>query len=363
MQMIKGLSRVHTIAVLAICQTLLVACSLAPGIRAPDDDSIKIDDIEHPALISIRETISQLPTTLPEKVKPLPDHTASTVYRVGPRDVLQIIIWNHPKLLAAQGDKDGTAYGFQVEQDGTFFFPYVGKLKASGKTTDEVRRELERKLSKAIKTPQISVAVSSYGSQRVYVLGEVNNPRLISLQGYPLTIMEAIANAGGFTEQASGSKAYLLRGGERINVSMSEILKKGRVQLNLQLKDGDVLHIPDNRSEKVYVTGEVLQPKSVNIVAGELSLSEALMESGGMNPVSADATNVYVIRADKNKKSQIYHLNMEEADALILGESFGLQSRDVIYVSTAKVTQWNRVLGLIMPSLQTLLFMDVLTRD
>jgi len=266
------------------------------------------------------------------------------------------------KLLAAQGDKDGAGYGFQVEHDGSFFFPYVGKLNAGGTTIEDVRRELVRKLSKSIKTPQISVAISSYGSQRVYVLGEVKNPRLISLQGYPLTVMEAIANAGGFTEHASALKAYLLRNGERIDVSMANILKKGQVEYNLQLQDGDVLHVTDNRSEKVYVTGEVLQPKSVNIVSGELSLSEALMESGGMNPLSADATNVYVIRADEKNKSRIFHLNMEEADALILGESFGLQSRDVIYVSTAKVTQWNRVLGLIMPSLQTLLFMDILSK-
>ena len=349
-------------AVLLICVLQLVACSLAPGIRAPDD-AIRIQEIDKPVLVSVRDSVSQSPLKQAQQKQTLATHPTSAVYRIGPRDTLKIIVWNHPKLLVAQGDKEGAGFGFQVEQDGTFFFPYVGKLKAAGKTTDEVRRELERKLSKSIKTPQISVAITSYASQRVYVLGEVKNPRLISLQGYPLTIMEAIANAGGYTEHASRLKAYLLRDNERIDVPMADIMKKGQVQLNQQLKDGDVLHIPDNRSEKVYVTGEVLRPKSVNIVSGELSLSEALMESGGMNPVSADATNVYVIRATEDNQSQIFHLNMEEADALILGESFGLQSRDVIYVSTAKITQWNRVLGLIMPSLQTLLFMDILAKD
>lgn len=351
------------LVILLSAQLSLVACAIAPGMRAPDYEMVKIDGYDAISLTPLRDVIpAQMRKALPKKSSELKKSVSDKAYRVGPRDFINIIIWNHPGLLSAKADSDGNSLsGFQVQQDGTLFFPFAGIIKASGKTVEEIRLELTKKLTKVIKTPQISVSVARFASQRVYVLGEVNEPKLIALQGYPLTVMEAMALAGGVTEHASSKKAYLLRNGKKLEIAIGEMLSKGQIQHNIALKDGDVLHFPDNRTEKVYVTGEVLQPREVKMLAGELSLSAALMASGGLDPLAADAKNVYVIRAGETKKPKMFHLNMQEADAFIIGDSFRLQPRDVVYVATAGVTQWNRVLNLLMPSIQSLFYLDVLS--
>ena len=280
-------------------------------------------------------------------------------YRVGSRDVLRVTVWNHPQLMVSAGSAE--AMGFQVQTDGSFFFPYAGKIKASGRTLDEIRIQLTKRLRAVVKTPQVSVSVLRYGSQKLYVLGAVVKPGLLALDGYPITVMEAIARSGGMTEQASGRKAYILRNGQRIEVQMAALMQSGDIKQNLVLRSGDVLHIPDNRAEKVYVLGAVKQPKSVVMAGGDLTLSEALVDVGGLDPLAADARNVYVIRKDANK-TRVYHLDMQYAESLLLGEQFFMQPRDVVYVASAKVTQWNRVLGQIMPSIQSLFYLDALAR-
>ncbi|MDH5517282.1 MAG: polysaccharide biosynthesis/export family protein [Gammaproteobacteria bacterium] len=341
----------------------LNACAIAPGMRAPDYDKVNINGYDAVSLTSVRDALPKQPASdLANKLSDLNKEPLNKAYRIGPRDIISIIIWNHPGLLSAQADAESNRVaGFQVQQDGTLFFPFAGIINASGKTVEDIRLELTKKLAKVIKTPQIGVSVARFASQRVYVLGEVNTPKLIALQGYPLTVMEAMALAGGVTEHASSNKAYLLRDGKKQEISIGEMLTKGQIQYNIALKDGDVLHFPDNRAEKVYVTGEVQQPREVKMLAGELSLSEALMASGGLDPLAADAKNVYVIRAAETDKPKMFHLNMQEADAFIIGDGFRLQPRDVVYVATAGVTQWNRVLNLIMPSIQSLFYLDVLS--
>jgi len=344
-------------------QLSLAACALAPGMRAPDHDIVNIEGYDAISLTSVRDALaSQTGADIEKKASDLQKRAIDKVYRIGPRDIINIIIWNHPGLLSVKADPESnSAAGFQVQQDGSLFFPFAGTIKASGKTVEDIRLELTKKLTKVLKTPQISVSVVRFASQRVYVLGEVNTPKLIALQGYPLTVMEAMALAGGLTENASSNKAYLLREGKKLEVAIGEMLSNGQIQHNIALKDGDVLHFPNNRAEKVYVTGEVNQPREVKMVAGELSLSEALMASGGLDPLAADAKNVYVIRAGETKKPKMFHLNMQEADAFIIGDGFQLQPRDVVYVATAGATQWNRVLNLIMPSIQSLFYLDVLS--
>lgn len=345
-------------------QLSLTACAFAPGMRTPDLSLTKVEGFDSVSLSSVRESLpTQFKKNPVKETAEIKDEKVTKAYRVGPRDLVSIIVWNHPGLLSTQSDEGGKSIsGFKVQEDGYFFFPYAGKVKAAGKTVDEIRVELTKKLSKVTKTPQISVDVASFASQRVYVLGEVNSPKLIALQGYPLTVMEAMAIAGGMTENASSNRAFLLRDGKKIEIAIGNMLKNGQIQHNIALRDGDVLHFPDNRAEKVYVLGEVSQPKEVRMVAGELSLSEALMSSGGMDPLAADAKNVYVIRADVTKKLQMFHLDMQEADAFIMGDGFKLKPRDVVYVATAGVTQWNRVLSMIMPSIQSLFYLDVFAK-
>jgi len=273
------------------------------------------------------------------------------------------MVWNYPQLIKAfsTAKDENLNTGIVVQEDGYIYFPYVGRLHVAGETTEQIRSQITAKLGNFVKTPQVSVNVAHYASRRLYVLGSVEEPKMIPLSAYPVTVLEAIALAGGLKETASRERAYLLRNGKRYVIPLSELLSQGKIKYNIQLQPDDVLQIPDNSNEKVFVLGAVRKPMAFRTAGENVSLSEVLAESGGLDPMSADASNVYVIRGNI-KKARIYHLNMESADALLLGEQFLLQPRDVVYVATSGISDWNRVLTLLLPNIQTLFYMDSLSR-
>ena len=95
--------------------------------------------------------------------------------------------------------------------------------------------------------------------------------------------------------------------------------------------------------------GEVLRPSTQTLPGNRLTLNEALSDSGGVNPVSADPRQIYVIRAQQPTQPQIFHLDAKSPVAYALAEGFELQARDVVYVDPVPLVRWNRVISLIVP--------------
>jgi polysaccharide export outer membrane protein len=126
------------------------------------------------------------------------------------------------------------------------------------------------------------------------------------------------------------------------------------------LQDGDLIHVPRNDAEKIFVLGEVNRPQSVAMSRNGTSLAEALAEANGINENRADGRGIYVLRnTGINKYPQglpvynatVFHLNASSAMGFILADSFPLEARDVVYVSPAPITRWNRFLSQLLPSI------------
>lgn len=271
-------------------------------------------------------------------------------YRVGAGDVLRVTIWNYPELNNPAATANELA-GRVVNDDGKFFYPYAGAVQAAGRSVVEIREELTRKLDGILKTPQIDVGVAAYRSQRVAVVGEVKNPQTAPLTDVPVRVTDAVGAAGGYTVDADLSRAVLQRGATAIPLDLYSLYFGGDMAQNLRLQNGDVINIPDRRFNKVFLLGEVIKPSSLPMPRGRLSLTEALTDVGGTNPLTANDAQIYVIRARAEAKPQIFHLNAKSPDALILADAFDLQPRDVVFVDPVPVVRWNRMLQQILPTL------------
>jgi polysaccharide export outer membrane protein len=282
-----------------------------------------------------------------------PPDPAEYRYVLGPQDVLRITVWNHPELTNPSGTANELS-GRIINADGTFFYPYMGNVQAAGRTVQEVRTTLERGLGNILKSPQIDVSVLQYRSQRVFVAGEVRNPGAVPITDVPVSIADAIAQTGGLGPEADLSNVTVTRGDRNYVVDLYALFYDGEIGRNTRLQNGDILNVPERRYNKVFVLGELLRPGSIQMPRGRMSLSEALSDAGGANPLSANAGQIYVIREGANKRIQIFHLNAETADALIVADRFDLRARDVVYVDAAKVARFARVINNLIPSLELL---------
>lgn len=300
-------------------------------------------------------------------------------YVVGAGDVLSIIVWGHPDLTNPFGQSTAgiEASGRLVREDGWLVFPYVGEVEAAGRTAQAIQRDIREGLRPYVEQPQVTVRVQEFRSQRVYVTGELRNPGILPITDRPLTILDALSRAGGFTDRreqqvrfgADERQALLTRGGETRPIDLHALYRQGVG--NEVLRDGDILHVPDDSANKVFVMGEVGRQTSVPLHRGRLSLAEAISEAEGIDLGAADTRQVYVIRGVPRSRDdgegteivpEIYRLDASDAAALLLADTFPLQPRDVVWVATAEIVRWNRVMENIFPTIRAAYQLRLLDR-
>lgn len=326
----------------------LGGCALAPGMHAVD--------AQLPPMTWITpETIAQQAAA---QMQPGDEASAafgvrSAGYRVGAADVLSISVLNHPELLPLDvaGTNGGSARpaGFVVDGDGGLSYPYVGKLAVAGKTIDGVRDALTIALAQYIRKPQVAVRVAEYRSQRVYVDGAVRAPGKQPVTDVPMTLAQALADAGGITASGDASELRLSRAGRTYRVDLPALARAGVEPDNLYLSDRDRVWVAERADRPVFVAGEVGQPRPVPMRDGVLSLGEALAQAGSLSQIAADASSVYVVRqAGAGEEPEVFRLNATSPAGLSLASRFPLRANDLVYVQASGLVRWNRVMNLLL---------------
>jgi polysaccharide export outer membrane protein len=298
-----------------------------------------------------RERRAQDDLARAQRRKMAADAAGYDTYRVGHQDVLRVTVWNHPELTNPAGTANELA-GRVVNGDGSFYYPFAGRVKAVGRTLEEIRIDLTQALAKVLRDPQVEVAVLQYRSKKAYIAGEVKTPGAQPITDIPLRVTDLVAASGGPTSDADLSNVTLQRGRETFKLDLNALYYQGDLTQNLRILDGDVLTIAERRNNKVFVMGEVGAQRSLQMPQrARLSLAEALAEAGGVNQLSSNASQIYVVRAGDSGRPQIYHLNASTPDAMVLADRFDLQTRDVVFVDAAAVVRWNRVLSAVLPTI------------
>ncbi len=276
--------------------------------------------------------------------------SAAWDYRVGVGDVLDVTVWDHPELTQAAGTgRTVEQAGQRVQADGTFFYPYVGQVPARGKTPEAIRDDLRQKLAAFIPDPQVEVRVASYKSQSVSVTGEVGSPSRQPLTDVPLTLLDAIDAAGGLTETADPRAVTIRRGGRSHQVDMKAFLEQGIGANNPVLQNGDVISVGRQEVQEAYLLGQIVKPSTIDLTLENITLTQALTRVGGLAEDKADARGIFVFR-DEPMGITVYQLDASNPTAYLIGTRFVLWPQDVIYVTSAPIYRWNRLISSILPT-------------
>ena len=165
--------------------------------------------------------------------------TADYNYLVGPGDNLNIIVWRNPEL----------SMTVPVRPDGKVTTPLVDELIAQGKTSSQIARDVEKSLSKFVRDPIVTVIVTSFVgpySEQIRVVGEAAKPQFLPYK-QKMTLLDVMIAVGGLTDFADGNAASILRaseGDKQYGVRIKDLIKRGDMSANVEMKPGDVVIIP-----------------------------------------------------------------------------------------------------------------------
>jgi polysaccharide export outer membrane protein len=301
-----------------------------------------------------------LPSLLPSDVPP--------EYKLGPGDVFFVVVWDHPELTAPYTGltNDLTNQGRLIAADGTTFYPYVGTFHAAGMTAAELRSYIAQHLNNVIKNPQVDVRVVAYRADRVEVTGEVQKPATINLDDTPKGVLQAIDLCGGLTLAASRRRALLVRGGVIHEIDLAGLLSGAKLVPNPALQPGDVLHIPDQSGDQVFVLGAVNKQAPVIIQQDSKSLIQALTEAGGLDILRGKESGILVFRPhrdpDMKVAANVFALDLSRPEGVLLASQFKLQPHDVVYVKQTAFAQYNSIISDLLPTVTTVFELNQLTK-
>ena len=252
-------------------------------------------------------------------------------YRLGPEDEIEIRVWDHDDLTRKT----------RVGLDGKISFPFVGEIKAQGRSLLEVQKEIEQRLGpKYIIDPRVSITVTEYKSGKFFVVGNVQKPGTYALTK-TIRVVEAISQAGGVAsgtigKPLSGAVAIIIRAkpgekleqpkmpdkipdSQKITVSLSGALA-GDSKQNLEIKNGDTIYIPNLI---YYVTGEVKKPDRYPYEEN-MTVLMAVTTAGGFTDKAAPR-RTYIIREQSGVKEKV-KTGMDDpirpADTIVVPESW-----------------------------------------
>lgn len=249
---------------------------------------------------------------------------AEEEYRVGTEDILHIIVWDNK-------DLEQTV---MVRPDGKISYPLAGEIQAQGLTVPQLTKVLEERLSASVKNPNVSVMVKEIRSFRVHFVGRVSKPGVYPIKaGTPF--LQALTLAGGTTEGADLSAAYIIRGEEKMPLDLRKLIQEGDLSQNITLHKEDTIVVPEistgsNPQEvldrRIYLLGKVVKP-GVYTIKHDVPLLHALFLAGGAAE-GGDMASAFVIRGGQKLPVDLWKL-IQKGD---LSQNLTVKHEDTIVI-------------------------------
>lgn len=234
--------------------------------------------------------------------------------------------------------------GFRVV-NGCVDIPDIDPVEVAGYTLNEARERLQAKYREQIQSIEVFIAYKIRLSRKVELAGRVSVPSIPvdgKIRLYEVLSIAHVPNNVNFF------KSYVSRDGCQLPVDLHKLMVEGDMCQNIVMKGGDKIFIADPEDSRVMVMGEVGAPRPIPLPFGFISLREALVAAGGI-PFTGNKNNITVIRGSF-VDPKIYMLCWEHIVHLP-NESLLLIPGDTVYVHEKPITQWNRFISQLFPSL------------
>lgn len=275
----------------------------------------------------------------------------NVAYTLSPGDVLSIQLWAYPEITPAVSGSDAKSVGYPIDPNGYIYLPLIGQIAVAGKTLADTHRFIRQQFARFLKHPDVVVRVLSYEGRRYFVNGQVMRSGQYTLNDQPISVYTALSMAGGInTQTGDNANIQLIRQGQVYDLNLIALEKKGLSLHRLLIQPDDTLYINTKQEQKLYIMGESNRNQALTLRDQGMTLSDVLGESEGINPLSASAARVFVMRTDlSTRQSTVYHLNLGRIGNLALSNQFLMQKNDIVYIDSTGLVRWQRILSQILP--------------
>jgi len=268
---------------------------------------------------------------------------------VAPGDVLRVRIFEpYEGSIFPTIQRPGADLGVQrVTDAGTITVPYVGNVAVAGLDLTQIEQRITERLKGKAQDPQVLVEFVADRSHTVMVSGDVKQPGRVSILDGVRSAVDAINRAGGTTPQLPAAQAEVVvrRNGQVIlTAQYSDLLAGSDIAIQ---KNDEIVVRPNSRT--FTILGAVMKSGNVEMTKANLTLLEALGQVGGLSDERANKTGVFVFRLgdiqnNPGSRARVFRLDLGQPVSIFVAQQFGMQSRDVVYVTNAPLYEYNKIL-------------------
>lgn len=357
-------TRLIRLAAAAVLLAVLAACALprnGPDYReitaAPSPD-LHFDVIRVNAAVARATRIDERRGFAMSFVGARPENTATAA----PGDVMAITVWENidQGLLNPQGIGATALPQVKVDERGMIFVPYVGLVRAAGRTLGQIREAVRARLAEKTLNPQVDVFPVETRGRVISVQGRVRQPGLYPIEPPTERLLAMLARAGGVAEDPEVIRLKLRRGAATGEIWVQDLYDDPRNDVALHAGDALIAE----RDRRIFTAlGAVGKQATVPFPSRELSVERAMGVVGGLIDDKADPTGVFVFRAEAPEIARkvlpgeavadprriAYLIDLTRPGGMFLAREFTLRDGDTLYVTSAPFTSWIKILQSIAP--------------
>nr|WP_230960523.1 polysaccharide biosynthesis/export family protein [Burkholderia pseudomultivorans] len=247
-----------------------------------------------------------------------------------------------------------------VNGNGDISVPFIGAVRAAGRTPTQLQNDIVARLRNIAHNPQVLVRLDKNDTSYVTVVGDVTNSTRMELSARGERLLDALASAGGVRDPIDKVTLQVTRGSTVASLPLQTVIRNPRE--NVPLRAGDVVTALF-QPYSFTTLGATGKNDEINFEAQGITLAQALARSGGLQDSRSDAQGVFIFRLEKSdalnwpnqpvrmtvdgKVPVIYRLNLRDPNAFFVAQSFMMDNKDLLYVSNAPVTEIQKVLNLV----------------